>query len=657
MFTHWRSSRGSAGRPLLLPGRWPGSLFLVVFLCLLLLVLPGCRDAAGPVGAGEEDVTITAINVETGSEAPTSDPALLVGDTVQLVAIVVDNRGRPVSGRRVKWTSSDPEIATVNRDGVLAALGAGSVSIAATAGKSTATLDLSVTEAWAVTVTPDQLTLDNGDTVRIAASAWDEDGNRIPGARFRWQSTDDEVATVLDGLVTGRSGGRTTIVARAGGKSAGATLEVEPNEGGGEPEPEPTNEAPVASWTWTCTELTCSFDGTGSTDDGGVASYAWTFGDGASASGSRPSHTYSEAGTYSVRLTVADDQGLQDSHAASVSVEEAAPPPPPPPPSGTDGIWISPAEVAALPTSGSAWNRLKNEADSNCGSPDLSNQDDRTNVCIMAKALVHVRIGGNAYRNDVVAALRSIATSGTYSGRALSLGRELAAYVIAADLIDLGSVDPSLDSQFRSKIRTLLTTTAEGGGVSNLSECDEERPNNWGNHCRASRAAVAVYLGDQALLDRIATVFRGYLGDRSAYAGFNYGSDLSWQCDPSRPVGINPKGCTRDGHSLDGVLPDDQRRSGVYSWPPAKENYVYEGLQGALAAAVILHRQGYDVFNWEDRALLRAFQWLHSQADFPAEGDDTWEPHIVNHYYNTSFPAPTPSSPGKNVGWSDWTHR
>ena len=121
-------------------------------------------------------------------------------------------------------------------------------------------------------------------------------------------------------------------------------------------------------------------------------------------------------------------------------------------------------------------------------------------------------------------------------------------------------------------------------------------------------------------------------------------------------MGVNQPGTAKQGHSIDGVLPDDQRRGGSFQWPPPKENYVYEALQGALAQAVILHNAGYDVWNWEDRALLRAFQWLHEQAEFPAEGDDTWQPHLVNFYYGTRFPAPIPSRPGKNVGWTDWTH-
>lgn len=321
----------------------------------------------------------------------------------------------------------------------------------------------------------------------------------------------------------------------------------------------------------------------------------------------------------------------------------------------TTGIWISPAEVRRLPSRGSAWEQLKAAANSDCGRPDLSDQDDDTNVCVLAKALVYVRLGGHAYLDGVMDALRRIADEGRYDGRTLSLGRELAAYVFAADLIDLSSQDPDLDLRFRDRLRELLVTEAYDSGVRDLGECDERRPNNWGNHCRASRAAIAVYLNDRSLLERVAAVFKGYLGDRSAYAGFEFGDDLSWQCDPSRPVGVNPAGCHRDGHSLDGVLPDDQRRGGSFDWPPPKENYVYGGLQGALVTAVVLQREGFDAFEWEDRALLRAFTWLHEQALYPAEGDDAWQPHVINHFYGSQFPADEPALPGKGVGWTDWT--
>jgi PKD repeat protein len=68
-----------------------------------------------------------------------------------------------------------------------------------------------------------------------------------------------------------------------------------------------------------------TFDGSGST--GKIVSYAWTFGDGTTGTGVRPTHAYSIAGTYRVVLTVTDDQGTQaSSEPAVVSVIQAADP-------------------------------------------------------------------------------------------------------------------------------------------------------------------------------------------------------------------------------------------------------------------------------------------------------------------------------------------
>jgi hypothetical protein len=103
-------------------------------------------------------------------------------------------------------------------------------------------------------------------------------------------------------------------------------------------------------------------------------------------------------------------------------------------------------------------------------------------------------------------------------------------------------------------------------------------------------------------------------------------------------------------------LPEDQRKSGGFTWPPPQEGEVYDGLQGALALAVILSRAGYDVWNWENAAMLRALEWLYNEANFPVSGNNEWIPHLINYYYHTSFAAPVPANPGKNVGWSDWTH-
>ena len=67
-----------------------------------------------------------------------------------------------------------------------------------------------------------------------------------------------------------------------------------------------------------------TFDGSGSYDpDGGALTYAWDFGDGSPAgSGAEPSHTYTAKGSYTVTLTVTDDERVEASDTLTVTVAE-----------------------------------------------------------------------------------------------------------------------------------------------------------------------------------------------------------------------------------------------------------------------------------------------------------------------------------------------
>lgn len=89
----------------------------------------------------------------------------------------------------------------------------------------------------------------------------------------------------------------------------------------------PPNTPPTASFTYSCTDLSCDSDGTGSADpDGSIAVYDWDFGDGATGTGATASHGYDAAGTYTVTLTVTDDDGASDSTSQEVTVSEPPPP-------------------------------------------------------------------------------------------------------------------------------------------------------------------------------------------------------------------------------------------------------------------------------------------------------------------------------------------
>jgi subtilisin family serine protease len=79
------------------------------------------------------------------------------------------------------------------------------------------------------------------------------------------------------------------------------------NEG----DPPPGGETLTAAFTYSCGgSATCSFDGTSST---GATSYAWTFGDGGTASGSTATHAFGGAGDFPVILTVGDGTSTDSS--------------------------------------------------------------------------------------------------------------------------------------------------------------------------------------------------------------------------------------------------------------------------------------------------------------------------------------------------------
>ncbi|GGW31723.1 malectin domain-containing carbohydrate-binding protein [Arenibacter certesii] len=67
--------------------------------------------------------------------------------------------------------------------------------------------------------------------------------------------------------------------------------------------------------------LTVNFTGSNSTDDNGVTSYSWNFGDGTVlVSTANPSHTYTTGGSYNAVLTVTDSGGLQNTKTVAINV-------------------------------------------------------------------------------------------------------------------------------------------------------------------------------------------------------------------------------------------------------------------------------------------------------------------------------------------------
>lgn len=71
---------------------------------------------------------------------------------------------------------------------------------------------------------------------------------------------------------------------------------------------------------------TVSFDASGSSDNVGIVSYEWDFGDGTTGTDITTTHTYTEPGTYTVTLTVKDEAGNTDTDTRIIMVEKVAAP-------------------------------------------------------------------------------------------------------------------------------------------------------------------------------------------------------------------------------------------------------------------------------------------------------------------------------------------
>jgi len=145
----------------------------------------------------------------------------------------------------------------------------------------------------------------------------DADGDALS---YSWNFGDGATATGSTASHTyANDGSYTVTLTVSDGTDTGSDAQTVTVSGGSEP----VNEAPTAAFTSSCTDLGCSFDGSGSSDsDGTIAGYAWDFGDGNTASGSTASHSYAAAGTYTVTLTVTDDAGASDTSSQNVTVSE-----------------------------------------------------------------------------------------------------------------------------------------------------------------------------------------------------------------------------------------------------------------------------------------------------------------------------------------------
>ena len=147
---------------------------------------------------------------------------------MKLAATVYDNANAVISGAPLSWSTNNSAVATVSATGLITAVMNGTATITARSGSASASITVTVMQtAGSIAIepmTPPAL-MALGETVQLAATVLDQNGQPVTGAVVTWTSSDEAVATVsADGLVTGVGNGTATITARSG--SAFAEIEI-----------------------------------------------------------------------------------------------------------------------------------------------------------------------------------------------------------------------------------------------------------------------------------------------------------------------------------------------------------------------------------------------------------------------------------------------
>ncbi len=196
----------------------------------------GMAEITAQAGDAMGTASITVAQVPAGISievAPDATTLTEIEQTLQLMVSVSDGNDNAIAEPAVTWTSGDENVATVDEDGLVEAVGNGMAAVTAASGDVSAMVSITVMVisepvATSITIEPAAHTLGAiGDTVELAAVVLDQHENAMEDVMVTWSSGDDAVATVDEnGVVTAVDNGMAEITAQAGGAMGTASITV-----------------------------------------------------------------------------------------------------------------------------------------------------------------------------------------------------------------------------------------------------------------------------------------------------------------------------------------------------------------------------------------------------------------------------------------------
>ena len=155
----------------------------------------------------------------------TSVPTLAIGQRMRYLATAFDD-GSDRRDDRVLWSSSNPAVVAISRDGLASAKAAGSAKLTASAGAVTKEIPVTVAarRIAELAVTPSSADARTGDVIHFAAKPTDASGRPIEGLTPIWSFSPGQGMIGADGGFVGYEQGTYTITASFGSQAAEATV-------------------------------------------------------------------------------------------------------------------------------------------------------------------------------------------------------------------------------------------------------------------------------------------------------------------------------------------------------------------------------------------------------------------------------------------------
>src|SRR5689334_155954 len=186
----------------------------------------------GVIGQAESHQSIGNIGAAWVGLRPAIDTATALGDTIHYAATVTDKNGSILVGARPTWTTGDSSIAVVLQDGSVIARGPGRTMVSVVVGSlvthSTVVVRQTVATVEVGRASSDSLiVLSEGTDLQLRARALDARGHPVNGLEATWHIEDNSIASLDSvGVLTGKSAGRSTIVAKVEGVVGKAGVSV-----------------------------------------------------------------------------------------------------------------------------------------------------------------------------------------------------------------------------------------------------------------------------------------------------------------------------------------------------------------------------------------------------------------------------------------------